>query len=108
MLKLLQICLVASFGLVLISVDAKDAVKRDFRKISEAPDGTQLFEATVHDANLPGKSIDHYSINCKYKIVTVTWGPTTGGATGITLPGGGSAIITNLSDKNELLSMACK
>ena len=72
-------------------------------------DGWQRYDVVTSGGNLgKAQSMDVYNINCKTKRVIVTYGPTSGGVTGITVPGSGQIEWTNKEDVNRVLSMACK
>ena len=80
----------------------------EFTKIEQHNDGTAIYAARKTYKDAPGFTIDRYSINCVSRVVTVEWGRSYGNATGVPLPGGGKAQITNRSNLQKYLARACK
>ena len=87
---------------------SRPSTTSSFKQKAVLADGTKVFEVTTKFHGQPGTAVDRYTVNCKARQIVVSWGPTTGGANGNVVPGGGSAVSTNKSDNDPIFAAACR
>lgn len=87
---------------------SRPSTTSSFKQKAEMADGTKVFEVTTTFRGQPGTAVDRYIVNCKARQIVVSWGPTTGGANGNVVPGGGSAVSTNGADNEPIFAAACQ
>lgn len=112
----MKILKISTLGIAFLMQDAlavdfellRPSAMLSFKQKAEMADGSKVFEVTTKFRGQPGAAVDRYTVNCKSRQIVVSWGWTTGGATGIPVPGSGSAISTSKSDNEPIFASACR
>lgn len=100
--------------LIAISAQAADFAISDTTgtrnfTLTQQINGVKFYKALFTHKTGPGQSTDTYAVDCAKKEVLMQKGPTTGGVTGIEIPGTDRLmLLINRSDSEPILKNACK